>query len=239
MTNYFLRQLRYRWDEKTNNCYVEQSISSFIYGYEYLGCSSRLVITPLTDRCYLTLTGALHFHLGGAPIGPAGTGKSESVKDLAKNIGKHCIVFNCSEGITFKMIGRFLSGISQAGSWCCFDEFNRIDREVLSVIAQQLHVIRTAKMSNSIRFIFESRDLKLNSSSGVFITMNPGYAGRVELPDNLKSMFRPVSMVTPDNTLIAEIILFSNGFTMAAILSHKLVKVYEFSKKQLSQQVYM
>ena len=92
-------------------------------------------MTPLTNKCYLTLTNAILNYYGGIPLGPAGTGKTETVKNLGAEIGVICIVFNCSKSIDYITMGTLLSGLAMCGAWSCFDEFNRIDINVLSVIA--------------------------------------------------------------------------------------------------------
>ncbi|XP_060221083.1 dynein axonemal heavy chain 14 [Meriones unguiculatus] len=232
----WMRHLQYKWDDKQKLCYITQGKTSFAYGYEYLGCSPRLVITPLTERCWLTLSLALYFNLGGCLAGPAGVGKTETVKDLAKSFGKHCVVFNCFEDLDYKIMGKLFFGLVQSGAWCCFDEFNRIDIEVLSVLASQILTIKIAKDSYSVRFLLDGKEIRINMSCAVLITINPRYRGRVELPTNLKSLFRPVAMMVPHYTMIIEVILFLFGFKCARSLSGKLVNLYDLADKQLSTQ---
>ncbi|XP_056236518.1 dynein axonemal heavy chain 11 isoform X2 [Seriola aureovittata] len=232
----WLSQLRHHWNEQQHHCYVNICDAQFLYSYEYLGNTPRLVITPLTDRCYITLTQSLHLIMSGAPAGPAGTGKTETTKDLGRAMGVMVYIFNCSEQMDYKSIGNIYKGLAQTGAWGCFDEFNRIAVDVLSVVAVQVKTIQDAIRSKKKRFLFLNKDIVLKPSVGIFITMNPGYAGRTELPENLKALFRPCAMVVPDTELICEIMLVAEGFRGAKLLARKFITLYTLCKELLSKQ---
>uniref|UniRef100_A0A8B9HTW9 Dynein, axonemal, heavy chain 9 n=1 Tax=Astyanax mexicanus TaxID=7994 RepID=A0A8B9HTW9_ASTMX len=232
----WLSQLRHRWDEREKHCFANICDAQFLYSYEYLGNTPRLVITPLTDRCYITLTQSLHLTMSGAPAGPAGTGKTETTKDLGRALGIMVYVFNCSEQMDYKSCGNIYKGLAQTGAWGCFDEFNRISVEVLSVVAVQVKSIQDAIRDKKKRFNFMGEEINLFPSVGIFITMNPGYAGRTELPENLKALFRPCAMVVPDFELICEIMLVAEGFIEARLLARKFITLYQLCKELLSKQ---
>ncbi|XP_032374898.1 dynein heavy chain 11, axonemal isoform X1 [Etheostoma spectabile] len=232
----WLSQLRHCWYEQQHHCFINICDAQFLYSYEYLGNTPRLVITPLTDRCYITLTQSLHLTMSGAPAGPAGTGKTETTKDLGRAMGVMVYIFNCSEQMDYKSIGNIYKGLAQTGAWGCFDEFNRIAVDVLSVVAVQVKTIQNAIRSKKKRFLFLDKDIVLKPSVGIFITMNPGYAGRTELPENLKALFRPCAMVVPDTELICEIMLVAEGFRGAKLLARKFITLYTLCKELLSKQ---
>ncbi|GAA5873340.1 hypothetical protein JCM3774_005947 [Rhodotorula dairenensis] len=219
---------------------IRMAGATFSYGFEYLGVPDRLVQTPLTDRCYLALTQALNSRLGGSPFGPAGTGKTESVKALGVALGRFVLVFCCDETFDFQAMGRIFVGLCQVGAWGCFDEFNRLEERILSSVSQQIQSIQlglAASLTDAQHEIeIVGRNLRLNPDTGIFITMNPGYAGRSNLPDNLKKLFRSIAMTRPDRELIAQVMLYSQGFRTAEVLASKVVPFFNLCSEQLSSQ---
>jgi dynein heavy chain len=222
-------------DKKGQPFIIKIADAVFNYGYEYLGNGPRLVITPLTDRIYVTATQALHLSMGCAPAGPAGTGKTESTKDLSSALAKAIYVFNCSDQMDYKSMAGIFKGLAASGSWGCFDEFNRLVPEVLSVCSIQFKSVTDAISAKKTRFKIEGDEMDLDPTCGAFITMNPGYIGRSELPEGLKALFRPITVVVPDLELICENMLMSEGFVQAKILARKFTRLYFLCRDLLSK----
>ena len=249
------QQMRQYWVAETQTVNIRIVDYRAIYAYEPIGNVGRLVITPLTDRCYITLATALRLMLGGAPAGPAGTGKTETVKDMSRCIALPIYVFNCSPQMNYQSLANIFKGLSQTGAWGCFDEFNRISISVLSVVATQVGMIIDAINRYSVpanrekkyqhlpagtppftvgKFDLLGDPITLIPSVGIFITMNPGYAGRTELPENIKALFRTCAMIRPDLAIICENMLMSEGFLGARDLAIKFTTLYGLSGGNIS-----
>jgi dynein heavy chain 1 len=170
----WLLQMRYHYSEEggdfINRLRIKMANAELDYGFEYLGVPERLVRTPLTDRCFLTLTQALCQRLGGSPYGPAGTGKTESVKALGVQLGRFTLVFCCDDTFDFQAMGRIFLGICQVGAWGCFDEFNRLEERILSAVSQQVQNIQIGLKKNienpDAQIEMVGRMLKVHKNTG-------------------------------------------------------------------------
>ena len=182
--------------------------SEFAYKYEYYGTTDKLIRTALTDVANMTMMFSLQHKLGTSPSGPAGTGKTESVKQMAQLLGILCVVFCCDEAFDYSVMRRILNGLECIGAWGCFDEFNRLQVGDMQLLSNTIH------------------DLLIKSDIGIFITMNPTYKGRNVLPPQLTRLFRPVKMEIPDLVDIAEALLYCDGFMNSGDISKQLVRLF-------------
>lgn len=206
------------------------------YGFEYLGNPRKLAYTPLLSSAFSLLSEALDQNLGGLLLGPAGTGKTETVKSLGYNLGRLTFVFCCDDSFDVESVSRIMIGISQVGAWGCFDEFNRLNEQTLSGISTQIEKIQLglADITKTIELI--NKPMSVHQNSGIFITSNPSYEGRSILPDNIRSKFLTYSMMIPDFKIISRDLLITQGFGKGSLASEKLVGFFNFLNQNCSQQ---
>src|SRR6185312_3017050 len=96
-------------------------------------------------------------------------------------LGRMTLVFNCDEAFDFQAMGRIFVGLCQCGAWGCFDEFNRLEERILSAVSQQVLTIQVGLKEARSHITLIGKNVKLDSRMGLFVTMNPGYAGRSNL----------------------------------------------------------
>ena len=142
----------------------------------------------------------------------------------------------------YQSMGNIFKGLAASGSWGCFDEFNRLIPEVLSVCSVQFKAVcdnlraYDSKIDASKLVTIEGDTVNLDPTCGAFITMNPGYLGRSELPEGLKALFRPITVMVPDLVLICENMMMAEGFLSAKLLASKFYGLYSLLSELLSKQ---
>jgi dynein heavy chain, axonemal len=153
-------QLKYSWESGTSSSiitntndsnssssgtlHIKLAQYSTKHNYEYTGNCTRMIVTPLTDRCYVAITTAMKYHLGSAMLGYANCGKTETVVELARNIGLPCYQFTCMGHMTATNIAHFVKGVVQSGCWGYFDDIHKLSSQALSVMSSMLRSVREA-----------------------------------------------------------------------------------------------
>ncbi|ORM39572.1 Cytoplasmic dynein 1 heavy chain 1 [Babesia sp. Xinjiang] len=204
--------------------FVELRIGSKVYpyGYEFLGIGANLIVTSLTEKCLTSIAEAMQNCLIANPQGPAGTGKTESVKALASLCGYPSWVFNCNEGLDSASVERTFAGLCQLGAWGIFDEFNRLVEGVLSSIAEKIQQIVICQKNDINHINLVDREIQLNRNVGIFVTINPGYISRSSFPLNMRMLCRPIVMEKVDLKEIIHVMLELNGITGSNKISNQL-----------------
>ncbi|KAL3885754.1 hypothetical protein ACJMK2_025795 [Sinanodonta woodiana] len=240
-------QLQYSFIKDTRTVPVKCLDNEFEYGFEYLGSSNREVITPLTERIFLSLTQTMKSYYGAMCVGPVEAGKYEVVKEMSRSLGHSLYKFNCTKNMDYCNLQDIFHGFASTGCWVCFNNLDHLVPSVLSVFAQLFSTVMKALRAGKAAVHLQSDDIQLNSAAACFALLDsavPVISTNPEklllfpsvtacLPDYIMLLFRTISIPKPDMKLTLEVLLLSQGFVNGRELSKKTMTLCELCCKVL------
>ncbi|EDV28902.1 uncharacterized protein TRIADDRAFT_18222, partial [Trichoplax adhaerens] len=237
----WLMQMKYYWFDQDQECVIKSLDAKFEYGFEYQGSYTRCVVSPLTERCFVCLNQAIHYHLGGLCLGPAGCGKKETISQLTIMLGKPFYNFNCTYAINHNLMVDIFKGMAGTGAWICLNNIDNLDVHILSLASQLLSAIFYALKTREEFITIENETIHLVPTAACLsilvdnpkanynkLSLRTGYfpsstSSTAALPKCLLDLFRPVTLVNPDIKQITEVLLTTHGFNYAPQLTKQLL----------------
>ncbi|XP_053397319.1 dynein axonemal heavy chain 5-like isoform X6 [Mercenaria mercenaria] len=214
--------------------------TSYQYGNEFYGMNSGVALTPVTERCFLTMSQALQRYQGSAVTGPVGAGKTETVKGLANVLGQFLGVFQCSEQTDPTSLAKIIQGTAMDGCWCCFDESQALDRIAMAVMFEHLEAVTFAlKARHAFATLTDGQEIPIKRSTAVHMTINLSDTTPIstQLANDIRLLFRPVSVIKPDMGMIMRAKSAALGFKAPVVLGSRLKVLSELAKDQLPAQI--
>ncbi|ELU01783.1 hypothetical protein CAPTEDRAFT_107817, partial [Capitella teleta] len=185
----------------------------------------RSVVTPSTEKVFLSLARAVHLHSGGLCVSQIGTGKLETIHEFSRCLGRPFFPFNCTRFLTHDVLCDIFKGLASTGAWVCFNGLNQLSASLLSILSQHLSSLLQAQQAGKSSVMIDTCEVPLNMDAGCFacldssVRVKPSNPENVlifhsvasTLPQDLLVQFRAVSLVKPDNRFTMEVLLLSQG----------------------------
>ncbi|XP_066429677.1 uncharacterized protein [Eleutherodactylus coqui] len=233
------RTIRFYLKEKDGLPKNELSIldAHYSYGCEFYGAKTSIIMNPVTEKCFLKISQILQQSNGVILQGDYGNGKTETIKGLSYLLGNFLYIFTCSSVTDISALRRVIDGTALDGCWSCFDDFHLLPENAVSVFIHS-----TRSLYDSIQAKLPQITLQNGSQSEVqlgcslFLTISK--SGFQSLPKDILAMFRAVSLVFPDHTIILKAKLTSLGFKSPKALATRLQLTSELLKEQLPEEYY-
>ncbi|KAL4232681.1 hypothetical protein ACF0H5_007369 [Mactra antiquata] len=214
--------------------------TSYQYGNEFYGTNTGVALTPITERCFLTMSQALQRYQGSAVTGPVGAGKTETIKGLSNILGQFLGLFQCSDHTDPSSLAKIIQGTAMDGCWCCFDECQALSKVAMAVLFEHLESVTYALKSRlGFATFTDGQEIQIKRSTAVHMTINLSDTEPIsyQLANDIRLLFRPVSLVKPDMGVIMRAKCAALGFKAPVVLGSRLKVLSELAKDQLPSEV--